>query len=310
MRLMPAFARTDAHSQHVERREVPVPVPGANEVLVAVEAFGVGVHDRYFLPQQARFPYVIGIEGAGRVEPGATAGNTAAPGQRVAFISSLQPQGGTWAPFAVVRRDALVPVPPGLDSCTAAALPVAGRTALQALTDLDPAPDSTLFIAGASGAIGTLAVQLARQRGARVAASASPGNHDYLRALGAELAVDYRAEGWQQVVFDWAGRGVDAALAIQPGTGSASIAAVRTGGQLLTVSGDAAQVVPERRISVAQMRQPQGGTQPLAALLGALAAGHIRVVVEARYPFDDALQALQKVETRHARGKVVVQIQA
>jgi len=206
----------------------------------------------------------------------------------------------------VVQRDALVAVPEALPSAEAAALPVAGRTALQALADLDLARGETLFIAGASGAIGTLAVQLAARGGVRVAASASPPNHAYLRSLGAELAVDYRDTAWPRAVQSWAGHGVDAALAIQPGTGASSITAVRDGGRVVTVSGDAAQVLAERDISVRQMGQPEGGPAVLQQLLEDAAAGRLRVVTQPPFAFGDALQALASTETRHARGKVVV----
>lgn len=285
--------------------DVPVPAPDAGEVLVRLHAIGVGLHDRWFLPPDARFPYPIGIEGAGVIEACGAGVTGFAPGDRVLFVNSLQPKGGTWAEFTVVPRRALVPVPAGLDFVHAAALPVAGGTAMAAMRQVGPVAGATLFIGGASGAIGTLAVQLARAHGMRVAASASAANRDYLRGLGAELAVDYRAPGWVDVVRDWGGCGVDAAIAIPAGTGADSIHTVRDGGRLVTISGD--RVAPERGITVSQVTVEGDTAQALAGLAVDVAQGRIRLGIERVYPFVDAVAALEKTETRHARGKIIVQ---
>lgn len=284
--------------------EVPIPGIDHDEVLVRVRAIGVGVHDRWFMPEHARFPYPIGIEGAGVVEEVGGSVTRFGPGDRVMFVSSMQPKGGVWAEFAAVAEQALVLLPDGLDFVQAAALPVAGGTALRSMPLLDLAVTDTVFMAGASGAIGTLAIQLARGRGCRVAASASARNHDYLRSLGAELSVDYRDPDWVEQVRTWMPEGVDAALAIQPGTGVASVQVVRDGGTVVTVSGD--QVAPEREIRVAQVMGSADTRSELAELAAGVAAGRVHVEVERTYPFEDGVEALEKTETRRARGKVVL----
>lgn len=91
------------------------------------------------------------------------------PGDAVMFTSSLQPKGGVWAEFAAVRGEALIHIPAGLSFIQAAALPVAGGTALEAMNLLNLKPGDSVFMAGASGAIGTLAIQLARSLDCRVA---------------------------------------------------------------------------------------------------------------------------------------------
>src|SRR5699024_4097322 len=153
-------------------------------------------------------------------------------------------------------------------------------------------------------AIGTLVVQMASSRGIRVMGSASEHNHAYLKELGAEEAVDYHDPDWPALVQRWADGGADAALAIQPGTGAPGQQVARAQGHVVTVSGDSAvvranvrvdQIVPGRDISAA-----------MAALVDDIAAGRIRLVLEQLYSFDEALAALEKTETRHARGKVVV----
>lgn len=285
---------------------VVVPNIDDDEVLVRIRAIGVGVHDRWFIPADARYPYPIGIEGVGIVERIGSAVHGFSEGARVMFVNSGQVKGGVWAEFSAVPGRALVPVPDAMEDQCAAALPVAGGTALASMRLLNLQPGERLFIAGASGAIGTLAVQLAISQGCRVAASASPGNHDYLHALGAELAVDYRAADWIEQTRQWASGGVDAALAIQPGTGTDSMHAVRDGGRVVTVSGD--QVTAARGIDVQQVIV-QTTNEELAWLANEVVQGRVTVEVQRTYPFANALNALKSTETRHARGKTVILLQ-
>lgn len=282
---------------------VPVPDVEDGEALVRVRAIGVGLHDRWFRPEDARFPYPIGIEGVGVVERCGSSVEDFSPGDRVMFVNSAQPKGGVWAEFTAVPARALVKLPETLDDRRAATLPVAGGTAMASMRALDLQAEERLFIAGASGAIGSLVVQLAVAQGCQVAASASAGNHTYLRSLGAELAVDYRAPDWVQEVRQWASGGVDAALAIQPGTGTDSQRTVRDGGRVVTVSGD--EVAAERCVRVQQVLV-ENTTDALAWLAEEAASGRLRAEVEHAYPFDQAVEALRKTETRHARGKTVI----
>lgn len=305
---MKAFARMDARRMDVGLVDVPVPVPAAEEVLVALDAFGVGIHDRYFIPEGVAFPYVIGIEGAGRIVALGDTVSGFAIGDRVAFTSSMNPGGGTWAPYAPVNHAALVKVPAGLSAAQAASVPVAGATAAQGLADLDLGAGETLFIAGASGAIGSFAIQIAAARGLRVAGSASAKNLSYMRALGAELAVDYADPDWRAQVCDWSGNGVDAALAIQPDTANDCIKVARDGARVVAISGYGETFAMERGISAAQMTHMGDSRAMIESLLDAMATGDIQTVIEAQYPFERALDALEKTETRHARGKSVVTV--
>ncbi len=305
---MRAYVRTDATDQSVELADVPAPVAGADEVVVAVHAFGVGVHDRFFIPAGVSFPYVIGLEAAGVVIATGTDITDIAVGDRVMVSSAGNPQGGTWAPHAAVNRRGVTVLPGALDLVTAAAIPIAGGTAVECLHALGMDRGQRLFVAGASGAIGTLVVQSAARCGVRVAGSASPANHDYLRSLGAELAVDYREPTWPDQVRRWAGGGVDAALAIQPGTPGPSLDVVRDGGHLVTVSGDPCP--PGRGVHVEQLTHRTDNRADMAALLVDISTGRTRLTLEHIYPFGQALAALEKTETRHARGKVVVTVHA
>lgn len=296
--------RRPEEMSHFTLLDVPVPEIDDDEVLVRVKAAGIGIHDRWALPSNPRFPYAIGLEGVGVIAAVGSAVRGFVPGDRVMFSGMPQPKGGTWAEVAAVAADALTVLPEGLDFTTAAALPIAGTTALEGIKALALGRGDTVFMAGASGAIGSLAIQLAARRGYRVAASASARNHEHMRSLGAELAVDYRDPDWVTQVLQWTPGGVDAALAIQPGTGETSLQVVRDGGKAVTVSGD--QFVPERMITVEQVMHHPETRRELSQLAADVATGRVRVVLEQVYPLERALEALEKTETRHARGKVVL----
>lgn len=305
MQTMTAFVLTDAGSPVIEAARVPVPQVGSNELLVRVRAVGVGIHDSYFLPPEMTFPYPIGIEGAGiveRVGPGVVGYQ---PGDRIAFVSMMQAKGGVWAECAAVSTDSLiVPIPPSMSFEQAAAVPVAGNSTLRALHALPPIPaGGSVFVAGGSGAIGTFALQLARARGWHVAASASPANHEYLCSLGAELTVDYRDPTWPEQVRMWRPDGVDGALAVQPQTTEDTALTVKSGGTVVTVSGD--QTAPPG-VRVTGLAYQVDVREELMTLMDDIVAGEMQLVIEKTYPFADALSALGKVQTRHARGKLVL----
>lgn len=304
---MNAVVLLSANDPQFAINKVPLPSISADEVLVNIKAIGVGVHDAYFLPQGISYPYVIGIEAAGIVHEIGSKVKGYSEGDRIAFVSSMQPKGGTWAEYAAVTASSLIiRIPDNLSFTEAATLPVAGNTILKAFGALNLPDGSTLFIAGASGAIGTLALQLARQRGLQVAASASEHNHEYMESLGADCTVDYRDPDWKKQVLAWCPGGVDAAIAIQPNTAHDSMDVVKDGGAVVPISGD--QVPPIRGIRVQQLPYQADVTAELRQMFDQVAEGSLSVTVEKVYPFMDALEALQKVSQRRARGKVVVQV--
>ncbi|MEO7126518.1 MAG: NADP-dependent oxidoreductase [Nakamurella sp.] len=305
---MKAFVARTSGATTVELTEVPVPRIDEDELLVQVRAIGVGIHDSYYLPSAARYPFVVGIEAAGVVEGIGAQESAFQVGDRITFVSAMQLKGGTWAEYVAVKANSpIMPIPVGMDFAQAAAIPIAGDTALRALqaVAIEPA-DGSIFIAGGSGAIGTLAIQLARKEGLRVAASASKANQEYLRGLGANLAVDYRDSDWPEQVRQWAPGGVDAAIAVPPDTAADSMSVVRDGGVVVAVSGD--QVHSERGVQVRGVPHQMDTRGEMAQLLTDIAAGEILVEIEHVYPFEEAPAALAKVQMRHARGKLVLRL--
>lgn len=308
--MMRAVVLSDMEEGLVELGHVPVPSIDADELLVRVRAVGVGIHDSYFLPPGISVPFPIGIEAAGVIEQvGHDLTERYQSGDRIAFISTNQLKGGTWAEYAVVRGDSLIlPIPDDLSFEKAAAIPVAGNTVLRAFHALPPIPKGgSLFVAGASGAIGTFAVQLGSNRGWQVAGSASPHNHDYLTSLGASMCVDYHDPTWPEQIRRWMPDGVDGALAVQPSTTIPSIDVVKDGGTVVTVSGDQAGT-PPRGVAVTGLAYEIAVHQDLLELIAHITDGHLQLEIEQIYPFDEALAALSKVQTRHARGKIVLSL--
>lgn len=302
---MKAFAKQGADRPDLILTEVPVPEISESELLVRMCAIGVGVHDGYFHPAQVQYPYVIGIEGAGVIEKVGRNASDYTVGERIAFVSSMQPKGGTWAEYAAVGKDSLIiRIPDGMSFEQAAAVPVAGNTALKVFHALNLKLGDSLFIAGASGAIGTFAIQLAVQRGYLVAASASEKNHEYMKRLGAQKTVDYNDPSWPQQILEWQPGGVDAAIAIQPGTAAASMPVVKDGGAIVPVSGD--QVWPQRNITPKHLPYQVDVREELTDMMKDIVAGKIQLTIEKVYPFADGLKALQKTQTRRARGKSVL----
>ncbi len=309
MSTMTALVIPSAHDQTVAPAQVPVPSIAADELFVRIKAIGVGIHDSYFLPTELSYPFPIGIEAAGVVEEVGAAVTDHAPGDRIAFVSMMQPKGGVWAQYAAVRTDSLIlAIPEGMSFEQAAAVPVAGNSTLRALHALPAIGEGgSIFVAGASGAIGTFALQLARARGWQVAASASPRNHDHLRSMGAVLTVDYHEGDWPEQVRRWRPEGVDGALAVQPQTTTDTMRVVKDGGTVVTVSGD--RVHPVRGVVVTGLAYGADVRGELLGLMDDIVAGRMQLVIEEVYPFTDALSALAKVQTRRARGKIVISLE-
>ena len=179
----------------LELQEVAAPVPRPGEVLVRVCAVSLNPVDAKLIHgghPQWRYPHVPGVDGAGIVEAVGDGDLRVREGDRVCFHHDLS-RPGTFAQFVSVAAHVLSRVPDGVSFETAAALPCAGGTALQALDrKMHVRGGQTILIHGGSGGVGSFAVQIAKARAARVIATASPRNHEFVRELGADVVLDYR----------------------------------------------------------------------------------------------------------------------
>lgn len=172
-----------------------------------------------------------------------------------------------------------------------ASLPVAGKTAVESLQALDFKKGATLFIAGASGAIGTLVIQLAK-------------NESYMKMLGANMTVDYNDVNWKTKIINQFQDGIDVALAIQPGTAKECLDLVKQNGRIITVSGD--QIESTKGVKIDQFVHQFTLAEALETFLVDITEDKVMIEIKKVYSFNEAITALEKTETRHARGKLVV----
>lgn len=281
--------------------EASVPEPGPGQVRVAVKAAGVNAIDwkirRGFMTQlfPVEFPHTPGLEVAGVVDA-VGEGAPFAPGDEVFGWSRGS---GSYAEYALAT--VLTAKPVGLSWAAAAALPVAGETALRALNVLGVDAGDTVLIHGASGAVGSVAVQFAVARGAVVIGTTGETGDDYLRSLGA-IPVRY-GEGLVQRVRSVAPQ-VDAVLDAA-GSGVLPDAIELRGGtdRVLTIADPAAI-----GLGVAFSSEGDENAALLADLAEQAVSGKLRVKLGASYPLEQAADAQDLSETGHAGGKLTIEV--
>jgi NADPH:quinone reductase len=280
----------------------PVPEAGPGEVAVAVGAVGVNPVDcgNRADPTWAGVgtPYVVGYEFAGRV---------VGSGEEVWGL--LPVQGTRWGALAeqiVVPTDLVAPRPPGLDAVTAAGLPLAGCTALQALERMPLAEGAWLLVHGAAGGVGHLLVQLAKGRGLHVAAASRPADRARLEALGVELWLDRSEPDPAAAATRALGHELNAVVDLVGGLLETSLAYVRVGGHAATIvdlSGDLDLAI-DRNIDLHGVLM-RAGRDRLDALAAEVAAG-LRPAVVATYPLERAADAHRRLEAGGVGGKLVI----
>ncbi|MEY9849551.1 NADP-dependent oxidoreductase [Streptacidiphilus sp. MAP5-3] len=279
--------------------DLPDPRPGPGQVRIEVRAAGVNASDwkkRRGL-MDAGLPQTLGYEAAGVVDEVGEGASAVAVGDR---LFGFCPDGAAQAELAVLSFYA--PIPPSLDFAGAATLPAAVETAMRAIDQLGVKDGSTLLVNGASGSVGSAAVQFAVARGARVIGTASPANHAYLSSLGAE-PVAY-GEGLVERVRALAPGGVDLALDVA-GNGVLPELVGLTGGpeHVLTV----ADFAGAREHGVRFSRGDDGRAVHALAEIGELIeAGHFALPVAHTFPLAEIAQAHRVSEDGHLRGKLVL----
>ncbi len=293
-----------------QTEELPVPRPEADEVLIRLDSAGVGVWDPAVRAGELElgprhFPRVIGNDGAGEVVAVGSGVTRLKPGDRVYAYSM---EGGFYAEYVTVPKDAVARVPEGLSLEQAGALGADGITALCGLEDvLKLAPGETLLIFGASGGIGHLAVQLAKHIGARVFAVASGQDGvDLARRLGADEAVDGKGGAIAEPLRRFAPDGVDAALVLASGKGlDEALDCVKTKGRVAYPHG----VEPEPKVPAGVSRDAYDGVPTVARferLNELISRGPFHVEVRS-YGLADAAQAHRDVEKHHL-GKLALRM--
>ncbi|NES14899.1 MULTISPECIES: NAD(P)-dependent alcohol dehydrogenase [Micromonospora] len=309
--------------------DVAAPVPGANEVLVRIEAAALNAYDWHAMrgdPRLARLAMgrsrprvrIRGRDFAGRVEAVGADVRQVRPGDAV--FGDLGEANGAFAEYACVPETSVAPKPANLTPQQAAALPLAGITALMGLRDVGRVePGHRVLINGASGGVGTLAVQLAKALGASVTAVCSTRNVDLVRSLGADHVVDYTREDFTRdprrhdVLFDLVGnRSLTALRRALTSTGTLVLSGggVYRGGSLvgpvwLIARGRLlAPFVRHRIVTLAAAPS----REHLDTLRTHVEAGRLAPVIDRTYPLHEVPQAIRYLESEHARAKVVITV--
>ncbi len=304
--------------------EVAKPVPQENEVLVKIAAASVAAGDWHLLradPFLVRFMYgfskpkfkILGSDVAGWVEAVGANVTRFKPGDAV--FGDLSTHGfGALAEYVAVPADALAPKPTNLTMEQAAAVPVSAITALQALRDHGQiAPGKRVLINGASGGVGTYAVQIAKAFGAEVTAVCSTGKVALVRDLGADHVIDYTKED-----FTRSGKQYDLIIAANGYHKlSAYQRALKPQGIYVMVGGEMAQMY--QAMLLGPLRSRKGGQklgnmlakpnpQDLIVMTELIETGAVTPVIDRCFPLHESADALRYVEAGHAAGKVVVTV--
>ena len=295
----------------VSIRDVPVPAVGRREVRIAVDTSGVGSWDAWMRPEGSD-PFVVpGTDGAGAVSAVGSRIRRFRVGDRVYSYSYQNRKGGFHAQEVVVDAKKVARVPRGLDLKQAGALGTTGLTAFQGVDDaLRVRKGETVIVHGASGGVGTLALQFAKWRGAQVFATASGKDGVRLaRRLGADVAVDGKREDLRAAARRFAPDGVDAVLAFVGGKSLAVCldALKKRGGRLAYPNG--VEPVPRKRRGVKTTAYDGiTGVAEFERLNRAVTAAKIEVPIAKTYPMSRAAAAYKFVTKGHVLGKVALQI--
>jgi NADPH:quinone reductase-like Zn-dependent oxidoreductase len=299
---------------------MPVPRVDANEVLIQVRTASVAVWDagiRQTLSyiQKPSLPFVLGNDGVGTVAAVGPGVSKFKVGDTVYAYCWDNPKGGFYAEYVAASTNCVARLPKGVSVDSAGALGASGLTALQGLDSaLHIKSGEKLIIYGASGAVGTLAVQLAKVRGAKVMAIASGEDGVALvRRLGADVSVDGRHGDIAAAARSFAPGGADALLALAGGDDlQRAIETLRRGGRTAYPFGVSPEPKPRDGITIKQynaVEDDPGEEAELAHLNEAIeAAKAFQIPIAAEFPLADASRAHQRLAAGHVLGKILLRV--
>ncbi|MEO7557692.1 MAG: NADP-dependent oxidoreductase [Gammaproteobacteria bacterium] len=290
--------------------DAPRPTPARGDVLVRVHAAGVNPVDwkvregRLQGRVNHRLPLILGWDVAGVVEELGVGVTHIKVGDAVYARPDIA-RDGAYAEYIAVRAAELALKPRSLDFIHAAAVPLAALTAWQSLFDAAGlrAGQSVLIHAGAGG-VGHFAVQLARWRGARVVATASKSNAEFLRGLGADEVIDYHDTPFEDAVTD-----MDVVLDTQGGAiYERSWRVLKKGGIIVSLINQPSAELAEQYGAHAAYVFVQPNAEQLTQIAGLIDGGIVKPVVETVFPLAEARQAHALIQAGHTRGKIVLRV--
>lgn len=295
--------------------ELPVPAAGANEVLIAVNTAGVGGWDASMRAgpaesEHAHFPKILGTDGAGTIVAAGSRVRRLEVGDLVFAYRYENPKGGFYAQYVALPATHVARVPSGYSLREAGAATVTSLTALQGVDDaLQLKRGETILIHGASGSVGSLALQFAKARGARVLATASGKDGvAFVRRLGPDLVVDGKRDGVEAVAKAFAPDGIDAVLAFVGGPSlTRCLSTLRRGGRVAYPNGIAPVPRPRKGIAIVAY-DAEPGVRELERLDRAWRQTRLQIPIAKTYTLANAIRAHQRLAEGHVLGKIVLRV--
>jgi NADPH:quinone reductase-like Zn-dependent oxidoreductase len=293
--------------------ELPMPQPGPHDVLIRMRGAEVGDWDELVRTgvwaMERPFPLVLGLAGAGVVAAvGAKVKNVTTDHIVYAYSYPLA-DNGAWAEYMLVPEHYVARVPTSLPPVEAGGLPIVGLTAHECLIDVLKVQDGdVVLVTAAAGGVGHLAVQIASLLGARVVATASERNHDFLTNLGAETVIDHAdVDDMTKAIRAKYPGGVDKCLNGVSGEPAKDyVFALKEGGKLVDLPGTI--TVERPGVAIISDYVVRGDGARLAELAKLFDNGGLQLAIHDTVAFIDAPDALDMVLTKHVRGKVVLEI--
>lgn len=309
----------------LQPEEIPTPVPKPGEVLIRIAYASVNPADwkcrEGWLAQffDYKFPFVVGFDAAG-VIAGVGAGVTEYKvGDRV-ITSSNQGLGenGSYAEYLTVAIDRVASMADSLDFATGASIPTAAVTSWEGLFGTgDLKAGQTVLINGGAGGMGSFAIQFAKHVGAKVAVTCGPNNIDYVKSLGADLAVDYRSQNVLDAILAWAPGGVDVIMdTVGQGSLPDGIAMTKPGGVIAPIGTlivdepmfDQSEAAKRNVRVVHTMSNRMKAGDQLRTIVDLYNQGVFRAPELTILPLEEAGEAHRRVKDGHVRGKIVLHV--
>jgi NADPH:quinone reductase-like Zn-dependent oxidoreductase len=302
-----AYIQEHGGPEVLQYGELPDPVAGPGEVVVDVHAASVNGADWKVRAGGASpktdFPYVLGRDFSGYVSALGDAVEDLEVGDAVFAVCDAG-QEGAYAERVAIKASIVARKPDGIPHAEAAALALAGLTALISIEDtLQLQAGETILIQGGAGGVAGVAIELAKHIGAHVITTASAGNHDYLRGLGADEVIDYHARDFTEI-----GRICDAVYETVGGdVAERSFEVLKPGGRIAFIASGPGLPSPSPEFS--SLRPKVDRDRPhLERLVELYEAGAIHSPEITRYPLSEAVAAHRVSEGRHLRGKLVFEV--
>lgn len=301
-------------AKELQITNIDTPVPHDGQVLIKIVAAGINPVDTKVragtsgMSKRIQLPAILGWDISGIVEKAGKEITKFKPGDEVFGCIGFPGLGKAYAEFAVSSPDYLAPKPRNISFEEAAAVPIAGLTAYQAINEqLEVRSGQRILVQAAAGGVGHLAVQFAKLKGAYVSGTASAENATFLKSLGVDQVIDYKNEKFEEKTND-----LDAALDAMGGEVLyRTIGCVQHGGRVVCLPSStkddpvAIARAEERGIQLMwPMMRPDGGQMQMIA--GLLEQGKVKIYIDKVFPFSQIVQAHEAVESHHTKGKIVI----